>query len=326
VVKASTGHYVFPAIYYNLKRANFLHYLPEDLVFYMKHITDLNRDRNQQIIEQAKEINTLLLNNNITPIFLKGTGNILEDLYEDIGERMVGDIDFIVSKEDFKNTIEILKKEKYNTNNEVHLDFHWHYPRLVKENRIAAVEVHKKVLKNPYSNILSFKMINENTLTFNKIKVASYENQILNSILPKQINDNLYHSKIIQLRTVLDIYLINKNLNGYFPKTNIKKIDTRLNNFIACSSFIFGNKKSFNFEETISSRKYLTSYKLLLENSKKEKIKTSICNNYIIIRDQFKILQYSFTDKDYRNYSIKRLKNINFYLKKLGLKKPKSNS
>ena len=95
IVKLSTSHYVFPALYCNLKRASFLHYLPNDLVEYMKHITDLNRERNQQIIEQAKEINDLLLANNITPIFLKGTGNLLEGLYEDIAERMVGDIDLL---------------------------------------------------------------------------------------------------------------------------------------------------------------------------------------------------------------------------------------
>lgn len=77
---------------------NLLQYLPEELVNYMIHITDLNRERNKQIIKQAKEINSLLLANDITPIFLKGTGNLLEGLYADIAERMVGDIDFIVSK------------------------------------------------------------------------------------------------------------------------------------------------------------------------------------------------------------------------------------
>ena len=101
VVKVSTAHLVFPALYCNLKRASFLHYLPNELVDYMIHITDLNRERNQQIIEQAKEINDLLLANNITPIFLKGTGNLLEGLYEDIAERMVGDIDFVLSKDDY---------------------------------------------------------------------------------------------------------------------------------------------------------------------------------------------------------------------------------
>ena len=97
VVKLSTAHFVFPALYCNLKRASFLSYLPKELVEYMKYITELNRERNEEILAQAKELNTLLLEHDITPIFLKGTGNLLEGLYEDIGERMVGDIDFICS-------------------------------------------------------------------------------------------------------------------------------------------------------------------------------------------------------------------------------------
>ena len=101
VVKVSTAHYVFPALYCNMQRANFLHYLPEELVTYMEHITNLNRERNEEIITQAKELNTLLLANNISPIFLKGTGNLLAGIYDDIAERMVGDIDFIFSKEDY---------------------------------------------------------------------------------------------------------------------------------------------------------------------------------------------------------------------------------
>ena len=93
VVKVSTSHYVLPAFYCNLKRVGFLNYLPKDLIAFMKHITELNRERNHQIIQQARELNELLVANDITPVFLKGTGNLLEGLYEDFAERMVGDID-----------------------------------------------------------------------------------------------------------------------------------------------------------------------------------------------------------------------------------------
>ena len=113
VVKVSTAHYVFPALYCNLKRVDFLHYLPKELVTYMEQITNLNRDRNTQIIQQAKELNNLLLANNIKPIFLKGTGNLLAGIYEDIGERMVGDIDFIFSKEDYPRAIAVLREFGY---------------------------------------------------------------------------------------------------------------------------------------------------------------------------------------------------------------------
>ena len=57
---------------------------------YMEHITDINRERNKQIIVQANELNNVLLANKITPIFLKGTGNLLAGIYDDIAERMVG--------------------------------------------------------------------------------------------------------------------------------------------------------------------------------------------------------------------------------------------
>ena len=84
VVKVSTAHYVFPALYCNLKRADFLQYLPQELVSYMQHITNINRERNKKIISQAQELNNVLLANNIRPIFIKGTGNLLAGIYDDI--------------------------------------------------------------------------------------------------------------------------------------------------------------------------------------------------------------------------------------------------
>ena len=78
VVKVSTAHYVFPALYCNLKRVDFLQYLPRRVgELHGAYYADLNRERNKQIISQAKDLNSLLLANNITPIFLKGTGNLL---------------------------------------------------------------------------------------------------------------------------------------------------------------------------------------------------------------------------------------------------------
>ena len=54
-VKVSTAHYVFPALYCNFKRADFLQYLPQELVSYMEHITNLNRERKHKSFTQAKD-------------------------------------------------------------------------------------------------------------------------------------------------------------------------------------------------------------------------------------------------------------------------------
>ena len=55
----------------------------------MEHITNINRERNNKSLP-SKELNSLLLANNITPIFLKGTGILLAGIYEDIAERWLG--------------------------------------------------------------------------------------------------------------------------------------------------------------------------------------------------------------------------------------------
>ena len=319
VVKVSTSQYVFPALYCNLKRADFLQYLPQDLVSYMEYITNLNRNRNEQIITQAKELNNLLLANNIIPIFLKGTGNLLSDLYEDIAERMVGDIDFIVSKEDYPKAIEILENEKYYSDGEI-VKIHWHYPRLVHINKIAAVEIHNKVLKEPYSAILGFEQINKDAKLFSNIKVASYHDKLLNTVLPKQINDNLYHSKTISLKTVYDVFLLFRKSNGLLPKTNIKKVDKRFNNFIGCVNFLLKIKNLNNFKETSSSKKYLHNYISVLNRSKKEELKIQILNIFVRLKEELNILRFSFTSQDYRKHSFNRLTSIAFYKRRFGIK------
>ena len=188
VVKLSTSHFVFPALYCNLKHADFLQYLPNDLVEYMQHITQLNRERNEQIIEQAKEINQLLLDNNITPIFLKGTGNLLEGLYEDIAERMVGDIDFIIHKSDYLQTIKLLKSKNYSyvANLKYNFPSFKHYPRIQNEQKIAAVEIHKQITIEKYANEFNFDFVVKDKQVINGVNVLSYQHQLCLSIIDRK--------------------------------------------------------------------------------------------------------------------------------------------
>jgi hypothetical protein len=323
IVKVSTAHYVFPALYCNLKRAAFLHYLPEDLVAYMKHITDLNRERNQQIIEQAKEINELLLAHNISPIFLKGTGNLLEGLYEDIGERMVGDIDFIVQKEDIENTLQILKNQKYKMKDEVFMEFHWHYSKMVKKGRIASLEVHKRILKKEYDYLLDFRKITTGLIHQSNLRFLSTENKILNAILPKIINDNLYYSQNVMMRTMYDVYLLSR-IETYTVIIKNKRVFNKFNNICGCIKMVLNNPQTIKVEENKSFLKFKKSYLLRLDNSKKVKLKSSVINYFTKYRNKIGILGKSFTDEEYRSFVFRKLQDVSFYKKLIGVK-PKPN-
>ena len=274
VVKVSTAHYVFPALYCNLKRANFLHYLPEELVTYMEYITKLNRERNEQIITQAKELNTLLLTNSITPIFLKGTGNLLAGIYDDVAERMVGDIDFIFSKEDYPKAITILIDFGYSevTKYEYYFPSDKHYRRLQKENNIAAVEIHSEILGiEKYRKEFNYSVVKKDSQVIDGIRVLSDANKLNLSIIANQINDHGFEYKTMALRNAYDVFLLSKKTNAKEAVNALDKLTNPLNCFLAACYEIFNKVDSLEYNNTKMSASYLSVFNNQFTNSKTTK-------------------------------------------------------
>lgn len=331
VVKVSTAHYVFPALYYNLKKANYLHYLPSDLVDYMKHITDLNRERNQQIIAQAQEINRLLINQNVTPIFLKGTGNLLEGLYEDVGERMVGDIDFIFSTEDYPKAITVLENYNYTKVHDTSYDYpsFKHHPRLQKEGYIAAVEIHKELLVEKYADEFNFKLIEKDTQQINDVCVMSFKNQLALSIIAKQINDKGFYYKDISLRNAYDVFLLSKKTTAISAFDELNKLKHPLSCFLASCYEVFNLPKSLEYKSTDDIEKYLyTFYEFVNDDVLRNKNHKKTARK-LFISSRLQIVYKSLFDKAHRKWLIQRTTDKDWQKEKLialGLKKPKPSS
>jgi len=328
VLKLSTAHYVFPALYCNLKRAAFLSYLPEDLVEYMKYITDLNRKRNEQILAQAKELNTLLLEHNITPVFLKGTGNLLEGLYEDIAERMVGDIDFIFSPLDYPRAIELLEKKgyysNYKDNNSLVPEFK-HYPKLITENKIAAVEIHKELLNKKYAPEFNYNFIKDSVQIQYGVSVLSFKDQLSLSIAASHINNNGFKYKGITLRNAYDVFLLSKKTTAKNAFKKFNNLESILHSFLASCYVVFNNPKTLHYTTSKKIEKYLVQFNKLINDKKlvEQEFKKSVRKRKISIRIEiiFKSLLY----KKYRIWLFERITDKNWRKEKLvqlGLKKP----
>ncbi|PWG06550.1 nucleotidyltransferase family protein [Polaribacter aquimarinus] len=309
VVKVSTNHYVFPALYCNLKRAHFLHYLPKDLVEFMKHITDLNRERNEQIIAQAKEINEILIDHNITPIFLKGTGNLLEGLYEDIAERMVGDIDFLVSDKNYKNTITILESQGYSKDeNQIDTTFvNRHYPKIVHKKRIGALEIHFKMVLAPYDDYFNFKTIKSEIKKINSIAVLSFKDQILMTSFNQQINNHGVYLKSISLRGSYDLFLLSKKASTISALKKVSKYFNQLNSFIASTSRLFNNPESLVFERNNESDKFISKQLFFIENTKAYSKNKKNWELYFLYKSRLSIFLKMFYNKENRQYVIDRI-------------------
>ncbi len=313
IVKITTGHYVFPALYCNLKRADFLHYLPEDLVEYMKYITDLNRDRNQQIIKEAKEINTLLLANNITPIFLKGTGNLLEGLYQDIAERMVGDADILVNNNNFRKAIRVLKENGYSEKSENFVDntlVNRHYPKLTKKGKITAIEVHYKMVRNEkgfsYNDVKNSLKTLKDTTT-----ILSYNNQLLLTCFNKQINDRGQWTKSIAFRNFYDVYLLSKFTDTETVISNFKHSEADyLNNFIASCSYFFNAPISLKYTKTKQAEKFVKKQVSLIKKPKIFNLNKNFWLSYFMTKETLSVIIRAFYLKEYRTYIFDRIKEL----------------
>ena len=327
VVKLSTAHYVFPALYCNLKRASFLSYLPNDLVDYMKYITELNRERNEQIIAQARELNTLLLEHNITPIFIKGTGNLLEGLYEDIAERMVGDIDFICSPEDYPKAVQLLKKNGYINNQkeyEKRLDDK-HYPRLISNSKIAAVEIHFTFLREKFRDELNYNFIKESIQLIQGVSVLSFKYQLLISIAAHQINDFGFENNSLALRNAYDVFLLSKKTIAKNAFINLNNLKHPLNCFLASCYEVFNKPDSLQYYLSNQTHQYLILFYKYLKNrdlSLKNRLKVQKKRNMRMrLLKLYKCLFY----KEYRNWFINCITDKNWRKEKLiqlGIKKP----
>ena len=319
VVEASTAHYVFPAMYCNLKRVGFLSYLPQELVNFMEHITNLNRERNQQIITQAKDLNTLLLKNNITPIFLKGTGNLLAGIYDDIAERMLGDIDFLFSKEDYPNAITVLRENGYSEVNKssYYFPYEKHYIRLQKDNNIAAIEIHKEILIEKYINEFNYSFVEKDSQLIKEVAVLSYANKLNLSIIANQINDNGFFYKSIPLRNAYDVFLLSKKTSAKEAVNSLDTLNHPLNCFLATCHEVFNSVDSLEYNNTKKTVAYLSNFNSQFANPKATYRKHKIIQIYLFLKQRLTIIYKSLLHKEYRVWLFKKVTDKNWYKEKL---------
>lgn len=303
IVIVSTSHYVLPALFCNFNKVNFLKYLPKDLVRYMEHITNLNHERNTKLLKEVTELNNYLVKKEIKPIFLKGISYLAEGLYTDIAERMIGDIDFLVANKDYEETIRLVKEFGYNKQTKDIPEFHRHYPSLVHEQKIGAIEIHKEMLRKKYRKEFNYEKIQNTIQQLNGFNVLSYKNQLNLSILAYQINDFGYYYNTINLRTSYDVYLLSKkNKKNLLVKT--KKIGKSINTYLIITNETFHEIYDFDIGNQKKLIKYKKTFHHLLEQPSKLKRRRKSISIIRNINEKIMLISYAIFYKSYRKWLI----------------------
>ncbi|WCO01154.1 nucleotidyltransferase family protein [Psychroserpens ponticola] len=221
-VYIASDYLVLTTCYCRLKDKNLLQYLPEELVMYLDEITTINRNRNNTLLNEIKSIADILNTNKIDFVFLKGSAFLIKNLYQDVGERMLGDIDILVDEDQIDHTYQLLLKNDYTgTDQGISAKYfdNKHLPRLQSKLKLAAVEVHRKVVIKSYNGVLDVKDILEKKESVQNIYVPSKKHLVYHTILNFQANDSGYIYSRISYKSIYDLLILKKAYNFSFDKT-----------------------------------------------------------------------------------------------------------
>jgi hypothetical protein len=318
-VQLCSDHLIIPVIYLKFKKHGILDLLPEELGHTFQTIYELNRERNQQILKQIDELTAVLNSENIQPVFLKGTANLLDGLYSDLGERLIGDIDFLVSENDYLRTATILEACGYGHHETIsYVDFtsRKHYPALHKNGAPADVEIHRIVVSDRYvASINSEAVLRDKKPISGKhgIYVPSDAHKLTHTFAHDQLEDwgNAY--KQAGFRAMYDLYLLSKRITGSLLNDQIRYRKQAIS-WLVISQRVLGLPGRFHPVETGSAKWFCLKYNLSLSF-------TATYNAYNFLKKLIFLIVHRYVGgflkaiflKKERQYLIRRLSNAIWY-------------
>jgi hypothetical protein len=216
-IELCSNHLILPAIYLKFLTHEILSHLPEDLSVFFAEIYDLNQTRNTLILKQLQQIANTLNVHNIHPTFLKGAGNLLDNLYSKAGERIMGDIDFLVHENEYLLAVNLLKDNGYSVVSPIssfgNVEIMKHYPRLIHPDFPAAIEIHRIPVRSSYLSWFNTSIIDQEKKIIPSINgcfVESDNHKIVHNFIHSQLSNQGHLSGVISLRDLYDIYLLSK--------------------------------------------------------------------------------------------------------------------
>jgi Uncharacterised nucleotidyltransferase len=155
VVDIANDYFVTPGLWSGLKNKGLETLLDNELYRYLHKLHALNIERNthlrHQLIEAIRALNTA----GIKPLLLKGSGQLLEPIHNDIGSRIMSDLDILIPLEQIPDAMDALIDKgyreadvKYDTQ-KLH-----HCTPLIRSGDYGPIELHRRALHNEISHVL----------------------------------------------------------------------------------------------------------------------------------------------------------------------------
>ncbi|HAQ20654.1 MAG TPA: hypothetical protein DCR40_15700 [Prolixibacteraceae bacterium] len=316
-VRLCSNHLVLPVIYLKFISHDILPHLPNGLAEFLVEVYHLNLNRNEKILKQVQEIMYHLNKHEIYPTLLKGTGNILDNLYSSTGERMIGDIDLLVSEDDYLRAAQILENDGYFHDNPDYFEVKdmKHYPRLFKKGMPVDVEIHRLPVRIEYTKMYNTDLIDQEKKAINigfSCFVLSDKHKVIHNFIHSQLSDKGYSYGLVPLRDLYDLYLLTK-------RTDISQTIPFIQHKSKAISYFLFARKAFNVPDLFPHHETLTSRLFAIKNDLNLRSYTIYRTNKSLVYMTDRINKYlmqivkSFYSGEMRRSLIRRLSNRHWY-------------
>ncbi len=219
IVKLSGQHLVTPALYWALSKKGLLDTLPDDgLVDYLTTILEANRDRNQIILTQVRDIAAQLNQVDIEPLLMKGVASLITDIYDDVGIRMMTDIDLLIPADKLPESVAALAIIGYKplAGHTYNANYHHHYIPLVCDYTAASVELHLRMVRIG-TQILPTEEVWRDAQLFSfrdtKVRIPSPQHRIQHNIIHTYLSDLKYSMANVSLMQLYEFAMLRESLD-----------------------------------------------------------------------------------------------------------------
>jgi hypothetical protein len=206
VISIAVGYFLLPALWKALKRKGLTHDLPPAVKDFLHEVYVLNTARNEKLKNQAIEIIDTLSQARISSVLLKGGAFLFDATQEDLGDRMMVDIDVLVPEDRLAQSVVILKDLGYDTLGDKKRRPH-HYPPLFRHGEVATIEIHWCI--GDETKLLPPEHAFDDAIALeagaSKVWIPSPTHRIIHNMFHAAVQDDDFRRGVISLKALHDL-------------------------------------------------------------------------------------------------------------------------
>lgn len=208
-VKIVSSHFMIPCTYSLIKKNKIENRFPDELINYFSYIYNINLNRNGILLDEINLISKKFNLEQINHVFYKGASMLVTVYKDNIGDRMLKDIDILVAKPDFKkihgilNSLgykKIVKYKKWKVRDNINY---------FNSKKKLMIEIHDRILDKENENLLSKKTLESKIKTEKGVFVPSKKQNSDIIVVNSQMNDFNKIKCSYNFRSIYDYCLTN---------------------------------------------------------------------------------------------------------------------